>query len=388
MPEIESIQAQRGEMAEWRRDFHRHPELLYDVHRTAGIVAAKLRAFGCDEVAEGIGQTGVVGIIQGKAEGPTVGLRADMDALPIRERNDFAHKSTIEGKMHACGHDGHTAMLLGAARYLAQTRDFAGRVAAIFQPAEEGGAGGLAMVKDGMMTRFAIERVFGMHNMPKMSAKSFGARAGACMAAADFFDIEIEGRGGHAAYPHDCVDPVAVGAQIVGAAQHLVSREVEAVDRVVISICEFHAGDAYNVIPQTAILRGTARFLREETRSRIESRLAQLCEQTALAHRAVARLHYKRLYPATVNDPEAARFAAQIAARVAGEENVEFGTPPSMGGEDFSFMLNERPGAFVFIGNGDTAGLHSPDYDFNDGILAMGASYWARLAEASLPISK
>lgn len=388
MPEIESIRARRGEMAEWRRDLHRHPELLYDVHRTAGVVAAKLRAFGCDEVAEGIGETGVVGIIQGKGEGPTAGLRADMDALPILERNGFEHKSIYEGKMHACGHDGHTAMLLGAARYLAETRDFAGRIAAIFQPAEEGGAGGLAMVKDGLMTRFGIERVFGMHNMPQTAAKTFAIRPGACMAAADFFDIEIEGRGGHAAYPHDCVDPIAIGAQIVAAAQHLVSREVSAVDRVVVSICEFHAGDAHNVIPQTAILRGTARFLREETRSRIESRLAELCERTALAHRAVARLHYRRLYPATLNDAESTRFAARIAAQVAGEENVDSDTPPSMGAEDFSFMLNERPGAFIFIGNGDTAGLHSPDYDFNDDILTAGASYWARLAENLLPLSK
>ena len=289
MPEIESIQAQRGEMAEWRRDFHRHPELLYDVHRTAGIVAAKLRAFGCDEVAEGIGQTGVVGIIQGKAEGPTVGLRADMDALPIRERNDFAHKSTIEGKMHACGHDGHTAMLLGAARYLAQTRDFAGRIAAIFQPAEEGGAGGLAMVKDGMMTRFAIERVFGMHNMPKMSAKSFGARAGACMAAADFFDIEIEGRGGHAAYPHDCVDPVAVGAQIVAAAQHLVSREVEAVDRVVISICEFHAGGRLQCDSANGGFARHGAFFCAKRRDRESNRAWRNCASKPLSPTAPSR---------------------------------------------------------------------------------------------------
>ena len=377
----------RGEISGWRRDFHRHPEILYAVDRTAGIVAEKLRAFGCDEVAEGIGQTGVVGIVRGRetSSGEVVGMRADMDALPMTELNEFGHKSTIPGRMHGCGHDGHTAMLLGAAKMLAETRDFNGAVALIFQPAEEGGAGGEAMVKDGMMERFGVKRVFGIHNMPGVPLGRFALRPGTLMAAADFFDIEIEGRGGHAARPHQCVDPVVVGAHLVAALQTLASRAADPIDNVVVSVCEFHAGEAPNVIPETAVLRGTARFLREDTRDRVESRLGEMCEAVGKTFGARAALKYRRLYPCTVNDDAAAAFAAGVAARVAGPDNVDSDAPPIMGGEDFSFMLRARPGAFIFLGNGDTFGVHHPRYDFNDDAIPFGCAYWAHLAEAAMP---
>ena len=378
----------RGEISAWRRDFHRHPEILYAVERTAGIVADKLRAFGCDEVAEGVGQTGVVGIIKGRetSSGQAVGMRADMDALPMTELNDFAHRSTVPGRMHGCGHDGHTAMLLGAAKMLAETRNFNGAAALIFQPAEEGGAGGDAMVKDGMMERFGIGRVFGVHNMPGVPLGQFAIRPGTLMAAADFFDIEIEGRGGHAARPHQCVDPVVVGAHLVAAVQTLASRVSDPIDNVVVSICEFHAGEAHNVIPETAVLRGTARFLREDTRDAIEARLGEMCETVGKVFGARAALKYKRLYPCTVNDDAAAAFAAGVAAQVAGPENVDSDAPPIMGGEDFSFMLRARPGAFIFLGNGDTFGVHHPRYDFNDDAIPLGCAYWANLAETAMPI--
>ena len=379
----------RGDIAGWRRDFHRHPEILYAVERTAGIVAAKLREFGCDEVAEGIGQTGVVGIVRGRetSGGEVVGMRADMDALPMTELNEFGHRSTIPGRMHGCGHDGHTAMLLGAARMLCETRDFNGTVALIFQPAEEGGAGGDAMVKDGMMERFGIKRVFGMHNMPGVPPGSFAIRPGTLMAAADFFDIEITGKGGHAARPHKCADPVVAGAHIVSALQVLASRISDPVDNVVVSVCEFHAGEACNVIPESAVLRGTARFLREDTRDMVEARLGEMCETVGKAFGARAELKYKRLYPCTVNDPAQTAFAARVAAEVAGPERVDSDTPPVMGGEDFSFMLRARPGAFIFLGNGDTEGVHHPRYDFNDDAIPAGCAYWMKLAETAMPSS-
>ena len=377
----------RGEISEWRRDFHRHPEILYAVDRTAGIVAEKLRAFGCDEVVEGIGQTGVVGVVKGRetSSGEVIGMRADMDALPMTELNEFEHRSTIPGRMHGCGHDGHTAMLLGAAKMLTETRDFNGAVALIFQPAEEGGAGGDAMVKDGMMERFGVKRVFGMHNMPGVPLGQFAMRPGTLMAAADFFDIEIEGKGGHAARPHMCVDPVVVGSHLVCAVQALASRISDPVDNVVVSICEFHAGEAYNVIPETAVLRGTARFLREETRDMVEARLGEMCESVGKVFGARAELKYKRLYPCTVNDSSAVAFAAKVAAEVAGPDKVDSDTAPMMGGEDFSFMLRARPGAFIFLGNGDTCGVHHPRYDFNDDAIPTGCAYWMNLAEAAMP---
>lgn len=380
----------RGEISEWRRDFHRHPEILYAVERTAGIVAEKLRAFGCDEVAEGIGQTGVVGIIRGRetSSGEVVGMRADMDALPMTELNEFAHRSQTPGRMHGCGHDGHTAMLLGAAKMLAETRDFNGAVALIFQPAEEGGAGGDAMVKDGMMERFGVKRVFGIHNMPGVPAGHFAIRPGTLMASADFFDIEIEGKGGHAARPHQCVDPVVVGAHLICAIQTVASRIADPVDNVVVSVCQFHAGEANNVIPETAVLRGTARFLREETRDMVEARLGEMCETVGKAFGARAKLRYQRLYPCTVNDAAETAFAAGVAGEVAGADNVDSDAPPIMGGEDFSFMLRARPGAFIFLGNGETAGVHHPRYDFNDEAIPSGCAYWVRLAETAMPAGR
>ena len=386
---IEKAQGICKEAAEWRRDFHRHPEILYDVQRTAGIVAEKLRAFGCDEVAEGIGRTGVVGIVKGKKPdgGEVVGLRADMDALPITELNNFSHKSTVPGKMHGCGHDGHTAMLLGAAKILTKTRNFNGSVALIFQPAEEGGAGGDAMVKDGMMEQFGIRRVFGMHNMPGIPLGQFAIRPGVLLAASDFFDLEIIGKGGHAARPNQCVDPVIVGSYLVTALQTLASRTVDPVDNIVISVCEFNAGEAQNVIPETAILRGTARFLRNDTRDFIQKKMGEMCEAAGKLFGATVKFNYQRLYPRTVNNADATQFAADIAAQIVGAKNVDDNTPPIMGGEDFSFMLNARPGAFIFLGNGDSFGLHHPRYDFNDDAIPFGCAFWTQLAQTALPLS-
>jgi hippurate hydrolase len=387
MPIVDRIADMQAEVAAWRRDIHAHPEILFDVQRTAGSVAEKLKAFGCDEVVTGIGKTGVVGVIRGTGDGPrkVIGLRADMDALPMDEQTNLPYRSTNPGKMHACGHDGHTAMLLGAAKYLAETRNFSGTAVVIFQPAEEGGGGGREMVQDGLMERFGIEEVYGMHNMPGIPAGQFAIRRGPLLAAADRIVIEIEGLGSHAARPHMGVDPVVVGAQIVNQAQSIVSRSVDPLKSGLISICQFHAGSADNVIPQTAILRGTARSLLPEVRDTLENRLRAIVEGTAKAYGAKATLTYSRNYPVTRNHDAQTDFAASIAAGVAGQNGVDINTPPLMGGEDFSFMLEARPGAFIFIGNGDTAGLHHPAYDFNDAAIPAGMSYWARLVETALP---
>jgi len=376
-----------ADIAEWRRDLHMHPELQYDVHRTAGSVAEKLKAFGCDEVVTGLGRTGVVGVIRGKkgGSGKTIGLRADMDALPIEEASDLPYKSTVPGKMHACGHDGHTAMLLGAARYLAETRNFSGTAVVIFQPAEEGGGGGKAMVDDGLMDRFGIAEVFGMHNYPGMPVGAFGIRPGPMMAAADALTIDIEGVGAHAARPHFGVDPVLVGAQIINALQSVVSRNVDPLKSAVVSICMFRAGNTDNVIPQTVQLRGTARSLAPEVRDLLEKRLPVVVESTATAYGAKAKLTYKRGYPVLVNHDKQTEFAASVASQIAGQDKVDTGLPPMMGAEDFSFMLNARPGAFIWIGNGASAGLHHPSYNFNDEAIPFGTSYWVKLVETALP---
>jgi amidohydrolase len=381
------IAEMKAEVAAWRRDIHEHPEILFDVHRTAGSVAEKLKAFGCDEVVTGIGKTGVVGVIHGKGSGPrkVVGLRADMDALPMDEQTNLPYRSKNPGKMHACGHDGHTAMLLGGAKYLAETRNFSGTAVVIFQPAEEGGGGGREMVKDGMMDRFGIQEVYGMHNMPGIPAGHFAIRPGPLLAAADRIVIEIEGLGSHAAKPHMGVDPVVVGAQIVNQAQTIVSRSVDPIKSGLISICQFHAGSADNVIPQTATLRGTARSLLPEVRDTLENRLREIVEGTAKAYGAKATLTYSRHYPVTKNHARETEFAAAIATGVAGPDAVDANTPPLMGGEDFSFMLEARPGAFIFIGNGDSAGLHHPAYDFNDEAIPAGISFWTRLVETAMP---
>jgi amidohydrolase len=387
MPIINRIADLHGEITAWRRDIHAHPELLYDVHRTAALVADKLRSFGCDEVATGIGRTGVVGLIRGsKAGNRVIGLRADMDALPIEEANDIPYKSTVAGKMHACGHDGHTAMLLGAARYLTETRNFAGTAAVIFQPAEEGGAGGKAMLGDGLMERFRIEEVYGMHNYPGLPVGEFALRPGPLMAAADRITIEIEGRGGHAARPHIAVDPVLVGAQIINQIQSIVARNVDPLHAAVISICVFQAGTTDNVIPQTALLRGTARSLTPEVRDLLERRLHEVVTGTAHLYGATAKITYHRDYPVTRNHERQAAFAASVAAQVVGDERVDDEVAPVMGAEDFSFMLEARPGAFIFVGNGDSAGLHHPAYDFNDEVIPIGTSYWVRLVETALGI--
>jgi amidohydrolase len=388
MPINNRVAAMHGEITAWRRDIHAHPELLYDVHRTAASVAEKLRGFGCDEVATGLGRTGVVGLIRGRRPATggerVIGLRADMDALPIAEATGAPYASQNPGKMHACGHDGHTAMLLGAAKYLSETRNFAGTAAVIFQPAEEGGAGAKAMIDDGLMDRFRIEEVYGMHNFPGLPVGHFAIRSGPVMAATDTITIDIEGVGGHAARPQFTVDPILVGAQIINQLQSVVARNVNPVDSAVISICVFQAGTAENIIPQTVRLRGTARSFVPHVRELLERRLHELVEGIARAHGAKATLTYRHGYPVTRNHEAQTAFAAQVASEVAGEERVDTDMAPVMGAEDFSYMLQARPGAFIFIGNGDSAGLHHPAYDFNDEAIPVGASYWVRLVETAL----
>lgn len=382
---IDRIAELQPEITAWRRDLHQHPELLYDVHRTAAFVAEKLKAFGCDEVVEGMGRTGVVGVIKGKkGTGGVIGLRADMDALPIEEQTNLPYASKTPGKMHACGHDGHTSMLLGAAQYLAETRNFAGDAVVIFQPAEEGGAGADAMIKDGLMDRFGIQKVYGMHNNPGMPIGSFSMRSGPIMAAMDRIGITIEGVGGHAAYPHKTIDPVMAGSQLIVAFQSIVSRTVSPLDSAVISICEFHAGHASNVIPASAEVRGTVRTLRKEVRDLVEKRMNEVCAGVALQTGARITLNYDRGYPVVVNHPEETRLAAKIAGEVGGAANDATDMEPVMGAEDFAYMLEARPGAFIFMGNGDSAGLHHPAYNFNDDAIVYGSSYWVKLVETSL----
>src|SRR3954466_6228751 len=388
MPIVNRVADLQPDIQAWRRDIHQHPEILYDVHRTAAFVADRLREFGCDEVATGLGQTGVVGVIKGKKPAgkgdiKVIGLRADMDALPIEEATGLPYASKTPGKMHACGHDGHTAMLLGAARYLAETRNFSGDAVVIFQPAEEGGAGASAMIKDGLMDRFAIDQVYGMHNGPGIPIGSFAIRSGPIMAATDAIDIKIEGLGGHAARPHKCIDSVLVGAQLITALQSIVARNVDPIDSAVISICEFHAGNARNVIPQTAELKGTVRTLTAEVRELVEKRVREVVAGVAQVPGTKIDPEYPRGYPVVVNHGPQTDFAARVAREVAGEANVEE-MPPLMGAEDFAYMLEQRPGAFIFCGNGNSAGLHHPAYNFNDEAIVYGTSYWIKLAENSL----
>ncbi len=388
MPVLNRIAEFHDEIAGWRQDFHAHPEILYEVVRTAGVVEQKLRDFGCDEVVTGIGRTGVVGIINGRRNdsGRTIGLRADMDALPVTEKTGKDYASTNPGKMHACGHDGHTAMLLGAAKYLCETRNFDGRIAVIFQPAEEGGAGGKAMLNDGLVERFAIDEFYGMHNWPGMPTGHFGIRAGGIMAATDRFYIDITGRGGHAARPQTTIDPIMVAANMIVGLQSIVSRNVDPLANAVLSVTMVEAGEADNVISRTAKITGTVRTLDGAIQDLIEQRLADFVPQFANSFGAEATVRYARGYPVTVNAPEQTAFAAQVAREVAGAERVDDNAPPSMGGEDFSFMLEERPGAYIFIGNGDSSELHTDTYDFNDQVIPVGATYWVRLAELALPI--
>ncbi len=389
MPVINRIAEFHEEITGWRRDLHANPELLYDVHRTAGKVEELLKSFGVDEVVTGMGRTGVVGVIKGRqsASGKVIGLRADMDALPIKEATNKPYASTTEGKMHACGHDGHTAMLLGAAKYLAETRNFDGTAIVIFQPAEEGGAGGKAMVDDGLMDRFGINEVFGMHNMPRLPVGQFAIREGGMMAATDEFIIEVEGVGGHAAMPQMGVDPVMIAAQMTVALQTLVSRNVDPVKSAVLTVTQIHAGEAFNVIPGSSVLKGTVRTLDEDVRSLMEKRMADMVPKIADAFGASARLDYKRGYPVVVNAPAQTEFAAKIAREIAGDDKVETNVAPVMGGEDFAYMSNARPGAFIFMGNGDSADLHQDTYDFNDEIIPLGCTYWVKMVETALPAS-
>lgn len=387
MPIVNRVADLHSDITAWRRDLHAHPEILYEVHRTAASVAEKLKAFGCDEVVPGIGRTGVVGVIRGRKQGSgkTVALRADMDALPITELNDLPYKSTTPGAMHACGHDGHTAMLLGAARYLAETRNFDGTVVVVFQPAEEGGAGALAMLEDGMAERFGIDEFYGMHNYPGMPVGEFGINSGPIMAAADYVTIDIEGHGGHAARPHLTIDPVLVGAHIITGIQSVVSRNTDPLKSAVVSICVIEAGSADNIIPQSVRLRGTARTLDDKVQDMVEANLARLVENTAAAFGAKAKFTYRRNYPVLVNHEAETGFAASVAQEIAGKDRVNTKLPPMMGAEDFSYMLRKRPGAFIWVGNGDTAGLHHPRYNFNDDVIPLGTSYWVRLVETALP---
>ncbi len=375
------------EITEWRRDIHANPELQFDTDRTSALVAEKLKAFGCDEVVTGIGKSGVVGVIRGKtsSSGRTVGLRADMDALPIHEQTGLEYASKTPGVMHACGHDGHTAMLLGAARYLAETRNFDGTCVVIFQPAEEGGGGGREMVQDGLMDRFGIDEVYGMHNWPGRPLGSFAIRPGPFFAAADLLEITVTGRGGHAAKPHDTVDATVVASQLVLALQSIVSRNVDPVKQAVVSITAFHTDStAHNVIAQTVSLKGTVRTLDPEVQDLVEARIKAVAASTAEAFGATAEVIYKRNYPVMENAETETEYAIAAAKAVAGDCDDH---PQIMGGEDFSFMLNERPGAYILVGNGDSAMVHTPDYNFNDEAIPAGCSWYAEIVEQRLPAS-
>jgi amidohydrolase len=373
-------------LAAIRRDLHRHPELAFAETRTADIVARELIACGV-EVTRGVARTGVVGTLRAGSGARAIALRADMDCLPLVELNEFAHRSSHEGRMHACGHDGHTTMLLGAARHLAATRSFDGTVHFIFQPAEEMAGGGKVMVEEGLFERFPADAVFGMHNLPGVAAGRFAMRVGPIMAAIDEFEVVIRGAGGHAAFPHLAIDPVLVQAHVVTALQSIVSRQLDPLDNAVLTITQVHGGDAYNVIPESVVLRGTLRSFEAAVRERAEAALRRICEQICAGFGARAEISYRRLYPATVNTATETQRAARAAARVVGETNVDTETAPLMGSEDFAYMLQAKPGAYIFIGNGAGEGscmLHSPRYDFNDEILALGASYWVSLVEQEL----
>ncbi|MBJ6989059.1 M20 aminoacylase family protein [Devosia sp. MC521] len=388
MPILNRIAEFHDEITAWRRDLHAHPEILFDVHRTAGIVAEKLKEFGADEVVTGVGRTGVVAVINGRTNtsGRSIGLRADMDALTIFEKTSAPYASTVEGKMHACGHDGHTSMLLGAAKYLAETRNFDGRVVLIFQPAEEGGGGGKVMLDDGLLERFPVDEFYGMHNWPGLPLGHFAIRTGGIMAATDRFYITINGQGGHAARPQQTIDPIIVATQMVTALQSIVSRNLSPLDNAVLSVTMIEAGEADNVISSTAKVTGTVRTLDGKVQDFIEQRLTELVPQFAQSFGATATIRYARGYPVTVNTADQTAFAAAVARDVVGSDRVNDDCEPSMGGEDFSFMLNERPGAYIFIGNGPSSELHTDTYDFNDDAIPVGVSYWARLIEKALPV--
>jgi hippurate hydrolase len=388
MPIINRIADFHDDMTAWRQDFHMHPEIGFEEHRTSAVVADKLRDFGVDEVVTGIAQTGVVGVIRGRKPGEAIGLRADMDALPILEETGLPYASKTPGTMHACGHDGHTTMLLGAARYLAETRNFAGTVYVIFQPAEENSGGGKVMVDEGLFSRFPMRMVFGMHNWPVIPAGVFAWRHGPVMAACSNFEIKVTGRGAHAAQPHTGTDPILVAAHIVTALQSIVARNLEPVETGVVTVGSIHGGNANNVIPETVVMTGTTRWFSDAVGDMLEAAVTRVATSTAAAFGARAEVDYHRKYIATVNDPEATDLAAAAARSVAGEARVVPMVKPTMGAEDFSFMLAAKQGCYIMLGGGRGTGdamVHHPKYDFNDAILPVGASYWATLAEQLLP---
>ncbi|MFK4824699.1 M20 aminoacylase family protein [Paenochrobactrum sp. BZR 588] len=385
MPVLNRAVEMQSEVSEWRRYLHQNPELLYDVFNTAKFVEEKLKSFGCDEVVTGIGRTGVVAIIKGRhGDGPVIGLRADMDALPIQETSGVEWASQTDGKAHSCGHDGHTAMLLGTAQYLSETRNFRGSVALIFQPAEEGGAGGLAMIEDGLLEKFQIREVYGLHNRPGIPLGEFAICKGPIMAATDEFDIIISGKGGHAAMPHITIDPVVAGAQLITTLQAIVSRRTNPLDSLVVSVTKFHAGDAHNVIPQQARLAGTVRSLSKTTRIEAEEAIRAAAAGIATLTGSSIEVKYQKNYPVTLNHDAETDFSARIAKQIVGEANVDTQTPPMMAGEDFSYMLEKCPGSYIFLGNGDSAGLHHPAYDFNDDAIPYGISYFVQVVETAL----
>ena len=386
MPVINRIAAFSDEMATWRRHLHENPELGFDCFNTAAFVKERLSEFGVDEIHDGIATTGIVAIINGAREGETIGLRADMDALPIFETSGVEWTSKIEGKMHACGHDGHTTMLLGAAKYLAETRNFSGRVALIFQPAEEGGAGGDVMVKEGILDRFDISQVYALHNSPDAELGAFFTAPTALMAAADTFSIKLQGRGGHGAYPQDTVDPVVGALAVANAIQTIVSRNHSPHEKLVVSITQIHAGTADNIIPEEAFLQGTVRTFDKDVQAMVMRRMQEIVDGTAAAYGLQGQLDYAVGYPATINDPDKAAFACEVAKTIAGEDRVQGNRTPEMGAEDFSYLLEKRPGAYLFLGIGEAPGLHHPAYDFNDEASASGASFFAKIVETAQPL--
>ena len=387
MPVINRIAAFADEMKEWRHWMHRNPELQFECHKTAGFVVERLKEFGITDIHEGIATSGVVAIIEGRGEGPTIGLRADMDALPIEEATGLDHASEVPGKMHACGHDGHTTMLLGAAKYLAETRNFSGRVALIFQPAEEGGGGAGVMVDEGILERFNIAKVYALHNAPGHPAGSFYTTPGPIMAAADTFEIRITGVGGHGAMPHEANDPIAAALGVSNAIQTIVSRNHYSIDDLVVSITQIHAGTADNIIPADAYLCGTVRTFEKSVQAMVMRRMDAICRGQAEAYDVEIELDYQLGYPATVNHAGETAFAADVARDVAGSDMVTGDGGREMGAEDFSYMLEKRPGSYLFLGQGDSAGLHHPEYDFNDEVAASGASFFARLVEKAQPVA-
>lgn len=385
MPIVNRIADYAEEMKTWRRHLHAHPELEFDCFETASFVVDRLKEFGVDEIHEGIAQTGLVAIINGQGDGPTMGLRADMDALPMEEITGADHASTVSGKMHACGHDGHTTMLLGAAKYLAETRNFSGRVALIFQPAEENGGGGDVMVQEGIMDRFDVKDVYALHNVPGIPVGHFYTTPGPIMAAVDTFTISIQGVGGHGAYPQDTVDPVVAAVAMVNAIQTIVSRNHDTRKEAVVSVTQIHAGTVENVIPDTGFINGTIRTFDKEVQAMIHRRLEEITEGTAAAYGLKAALDLDIGYPATVNHETQTAFAADVARGISGADHVDDDQGMEMGAEDFSYMLEHRPGAYLFLGAGEGAGLHHPAFDFNDDISPIGASFFAKLVETAQP---